>query len=806
MAVTGMEKTKKASKYAYDGKKDWSNTWPTRGEKRHETGPARLGQRRGSSDDDAGNMLEEHNCQHPLEPTTLGGRRKVRCPNPMYKQNSLRPNELDSQHPLEKATLGGRWKVRCPNPMYKQNSLPPNARNPSPVYPQTDRMCGQNTDQEPELDTGEDSACVRPRAVTHRQGVEAAIRSADNDDISTCSQQFAVTHQNGDETASWSASSDDDVFIQPYAVRYKEDDNDTNRPTDNGRQTVGIAPNDDEVRPYAVAYMCKDDTVVVRGLNSGQTQHKTKTASNRRNNISTNLSGLDSPMNDMWPNASDSHTHDIQHSSSARHLDPMYLRFPLHPNPIKLMPNPLYVEDDHRTCGCEYRRVCVAVVTVIILVSLTFGGTFAVLYFNTTGRDPTPAVDTNCTRGDTVCHGYGQETMADLTTMSTISPPVNTTYTPRPGPPVCCSTDGNRVTNTGQRLRIPSPPLPLPYYMASSTLRPDSRDTLSANHAAAGVGGALACAGGCARIPPSTGKIKPTNGSVGRPLPTVTLPPTYNRPQENPDGGANSTITFGGPGSAPGTFLQPRGVAISADNEIFVSDMRNKRVQVFDMSGVLLRLFETAVPGQYGRRIMPHDVAMGGEGRVWVVGRRFLSKSLYVVQYSQNGQPVTKFKGPCGHVCNSLAVAVGKEKITVVTYDEILMFGLDGTFYRRCGKSKHRQWFASVTSDMEGKIYVTDSGVSKVKVYNSSGHFLLSFGDGLSQPRGICVATSGHIIVANLGKGRIDMFNITGEFVRTVVKVAKPWGIAVGPNGQLVVTSEEKNTVSIFPHQLVYPE
>ncbi|XP_078688432.1 uncharacterized protein LOC144920249 isoform X2 [Branchiostoma floridae x Branchiostoma belcheri] len=367
--------------------------------------------------------------------------------------------------------------------------------------------------------------------------------------------------------------------------------------------------------------------------------------------------------------------------------------------------------------------------TVIILVALTFGGTFAVLYFNTTGRDvtkPTLAVDTNCTRGDTVCHGYGQKTMADLTTMST---------------------------------------------------------------------------------------MKPRNGSVGRPLPTVTLPPTFNRPQENPDGGANSTITFGGAGSAPGTFLQPRGVAISADNEIFVSDTRNvnKRVQVFNMGGDFLRLFKTVVPAENRQSISPHDVAIDEKGRVWVVGHTFFFKSLYVVQYSQNGQPVTKFEIPCSRsndvcVTDYSSIDVGKEKIILANFDEILMFQLNGTLYRKFEKSKYRQWFTSVTSDMEGKIYVTDSGVSKVKVYNSSGHFLLSFGDGLSQPRGICVAPSGHIIVANLGKGRIDMFNSTGEFVRTVVKIAKPWGTAVGPNGQLVVTSEEKNTVSIFPRQLVYPE
>ncbi|XP_019628791.1 PREDICTED: uncharacterized protein LOC109473370 [Branchiostoma belcheri] len=672
-----MEKNKKASKYAYDGKKDWSNTWPTRGEKRRQIEPARLSQGRGSSDDDAGNMFEEHNCQHPLEPT-LERRRK------------------------------------------------------------------------------------------------------------------------------------------PYAVRYKEDDNDTNRPTDNGRQTVGISPNDDDIRPYAVAYMCQDDTVVVRGLNSGQTQHKTKTASNRSSNDMSGHNSSINGTNDMWSNAteSDSHTHDTQPSSSARHLHPMYLRLPQHPNPIKMMPNLQYAPgsapNDHpkTTSGkfvsrmfscrcsvyvcmwCEYRRVCVAIVTVIILVSLTFGGTFAVLYFNTTGRDvakPTPAVDTNCTRGDTVCHGYGQETMADLSTMSTPTPAVDTNCTR--GDTVCHGYGQETMADLTT--------------MSTPTLAVDTNCTRG-DTVCHGYGQKTMADLTTMSTPTPAVDTNCTRGDTvyhGGMFEKFVCNAKSSIP-ENPDGGANSTITFGGPGSAPGTFLQPRGVAISADNEIFVSDTRNvnKRVQVFNMGGDFLRLFKTVVPAENRQSISPHDVAIDEKGRVWVVGHTFFFKSLYVVQYSQNGQPVTKFEIPCSRsndvcVTDYSSIDVGKEK----SFWPILT-------RRKFEKSKYRQWFTSVTSDMEGKIYVTDSGVSKVKVYNSSGHFLLSFGDGLSQPRGICVAPSGHIIVANLGKGRIDMFNSTGEFVRTVVKIAKPWGTAVGPNGQLVVTSEEKNTVSIFPRQLVYPE
>lgn len=39
--------------------------------------------------------------------------------------------------------------------------------------------------------------------------------------------------------------------------------------------------------------------------------------------------------------------------------------------------------------------------------------------------------------------------------------------------------------------------------------------------------------------------------------------------------------SFGSKGSAEGQFLQPRGVAVSSNNDVFVVDFDNKRVQIF---------------------------------------------------------------------------------------------------------------------------------------------------------------------------------------------------------------------------------
>ncbi|KAI8490850.1 hypothetical protein Bbelb_312690 [Branchiostoma belcheri] len=209
---------------------------------------------------------------------------------------------------------------------------------------------------------------------------------------------------------------------------------------------------------------------------------------------------------------------------------------------------------------------------------------------------------------------------------------------------------------------------------------------------------------------------------------------------ESGDRKLENIITIGGDGKEP-IIREAYGVAVSADNEIFVTGFN--KVQVFSIKGNYLRLFQTIMPGE-NVFIVPVDLAIGIEpGHLWVVGPVFNSGAheghVQVVKYSRIGQIMKKFD---------------------------------------LGFTKHYIPPVIAVDVRNNKIIIGQGNTDKL----------------------------GNIIVADNENNRVDMFTSRGEFVRTIANIRSSYGIAMGPDGEMVVTTTgSPSTVTIFPHHKVLP-
>ncbi|KAI8499828.1 hypothetical protein Bbelb_221450 [Branchiostoma belcheri] len=289
----------------------------------------------------------------------------------------------------------------------------------------------------------------------------------------------------------------------------------------------------------------------------------------------------------------------------------------------------------------------------------------------------------------------------------------------------------------------------------------------------------------------------------------------YYHNSESGDRKLENIITIGGEGKEP-IIRMAYGVAVSADNEIFVTDA--KGVQVFSINGNYLRYFRTALPGKNGV-IDPYDVAIGIEpGHLWVVGAKV--HVVHVVKYSRSGQAMKNFAVgfrrpiPFSPPLPVIAIDVRSNKIIVGQGNTVKLFDQDSSLYRSFKVLSGRErGIGGVISDSDGNILLTVTGAYKaVKSFSHSGVKIFEFaGRGAGQRNfftGICRDKLSNIFVADNGNNRVDMFTSRGEFVRTIADIQDPSDIAMGPDGEMVVTSTSagaRSTVTIVPRHMVFP-
>ncbi|CAH1241597.1 TRIM3 [Branchiostoma lanceolatum] len=267
-------------------------------------------------------------------------------------------------------------------------------------------------------------------------------------------------------------------------------------------------------------------------------------------------------------------------------------------------------------------------------------------------------------------------------------------------------------------------------------------------------------------------------------------------------------VNFGGWGSGRGKFDCPTGVAVSQQNEVYIADLDNSRIQVFTMDGVYIRDFTTTLPGESDEELQPEDVAVDRNDNLWV------ASNAHVVQYSREGTCLTKIDLPDVEYNRGITVAMATEQVIVTEYDgqngRLRVFNQDGsevdTFDSgHTHRSLEPWWPCYVTVDREGKIFVTDSNNHCVHALDRVGNFKFKFGSEgsgdsqLNDPLGISVDGMGNIIVVDSGNGCVKMFDSQGRFQCYIGSgMEGPWGVAVSPGGDMVVTDFRDHTVSVW--------
>lgn len=314
--------------------------------------------------------------------------------------------------------------------------------------------------------------------------------------------------------------------------------------------------------------------------------------------------------------------------------------------------------------------------------------------------------------------------------------------------------------------------------------------------------GLLALVTGCATAPE-----KPAEQGLVWPAPPQEARIEFVRSIYSEDAvGHQATTTekianfLGGEKPVAGQLVQPMGLAISDDGQrLYVSDFAQSAVYIFDFGGHSFR--------SIGNLSRPVGVALDADENLYVAEQGLKGVSVF----DRNGKKLNFISEDSLERPTGVAVDRNNNRIYVVdtghtesTEHTVKIFSPDGELLGHLGEGKgnapgHFMFPTYVTVDNDGNVYVTDTLNSRVQKFDPDGNYLMSFGERgngwgmFDKPKGVALDSFGNVYIADSGWSNVQIFNQQGQIL-----------LFFGGRGPLPGMLKNATDVAIDPQNNIY--
>lgn len=212
-----------------------------------------------------------------------------------------------------------------------------------------------------------------------------------------------------------------------------------------------------------------------------------------------------------------------------------------------------------------------------------------------------------------------------------------------------------------------------------------------------------------------------------------------------------------------------------------------------------------------GVLIGPYAVAVDPNDKIYVtdvpasVVHMFDLKARRYCQFSDLDQD-EKLLGPVG-----LALIGGRVYVVDSVLAKVCIFNAEGTYLSSFGQGRLKRPSGIAYRPGRQWIYVTDTARHVINVFDMKGRFVKEIGERgyapgtFNFPTHLCVDDAGRLYVSDTLNYRVQVFDSDGTFIRTFGaqgdrpgNFAHPAGIAVDNHGRIYVIDRQYENVQIF--------
>lgn len=268
---------------------------------------------------------------------------------------------------------------------------------------------------------------------------------------------------------------------------------------------------------------------------------------------------------------------------------------------------------------------------------------------------------------------------------------------------------------------------------------------------------------------------------------------------------------------------EPEGIDVDKDGNIFVNEIGENRINIFDSNGALILTWGSSGndPGQFSH---PHGNEVEDERNnteneyVYIADQnndriqKFTKNGTFVTTWAEKGEGDGQFL----HIHGVDLDSEGNVYVSDRDQPSIQKFTNNGTFIKKWGSQGTQEgqfdqpWDVAVSPD--DRIFVPDFGNNQIQIFSNEGGFITSWGTAglgpgqFNGPAVVAFDSDGNVYMTDSGNQRAQKFTSTGDFITQWREEGEgngqfsmPEGLAVDySSGKVYVSDTSNNNVQVF--------